>query len=421
MVTKGWDIPKRFLKYSESLLETPEEKNRIQAFLKALREVYSSAEIHYFIGDTRFRLGQGKIKSSKEPHPASEPQKLNQGEGGHLLFLPPNKLKGNKQKYLQLVLDLYCQTQAGSSSKQKTEKAAQRSHYRLQKERILRIQNHLQRQNPTSRLHQDLDELPELEEEIIHFQNHMIEELAQAKQTSEKERSLNLRLTHFFSQFLDELWSKNSLIQGWFHLQPPVETRGFTKELQPHGLILSQLHETQRFLANLNLVLEAGEAPPTKDQHSFVDLCHQVMEEMAEGEDEQNITFELSPELGQRKIPGHGEDLRNALIFLLEYFARLHEAATPEANLEIRFRAPRLGLFILELPQMELPKELESWLVIPEDLSHSLNYGFQAPSLKLFLCSWLLERNGAKLTLIPGQPGLIAGHPGLIAEMDFRK
>jgi len=112
MSAKRWEIPKRFFKYSESLLALPstDAKARAKCLLKALRELFKQEELHYFINDSPL-LGHN-------PAPEGEPSaSFVVADQAHRLYAPPTTLKGNQKKYFHLVLELYQKTQPLAEAK----------------------------------------------------------------------------------------------------------------------------------------------------------------------------------------------------------------------------------------------------------------------------------------------------------------
>ncbi len=377
MAKKTWDAQKRFFKYSESLLSLPPQKSTagVHILFKALIDLYSTEKIAYFIGDQQISFYRGKPVQTQSSLPQGNPEfHFPTPEGEHRLYLSGPRPKGKQKKYLALLLALY-QRNALSSAVSEPPKQAQTPQPPHAKEQP-------QKTAPSQ------------------------EERSPAKEQEEKTRFF---LRHLF----EELLSRISLFQGWLALQPLPEPKGLVKEVQPCELLSAKLKHLNELFTALSQIQTRPEQVQPDPPTPLPMLCHQVIEALPEKEEGKNFVFELAEELNHRQLTGNRYELTQGISFLLDCFVRLQELIEPDQPLKLAFRAPQKGVFCLYVTPFMLPEGAAHWLEIPPSLYDSLAYGFQLPSLYLYLANWYLRRNKGKLTLT-----LQSGE--LLAQIDFR-
>ncbi|MDT8446956.1 MAG: hypothetical protein RRB13_08710 [bacterium] len=428
---KRWDVSKRFLKYSESILapgpKTPEEL--IHAFLRALKEVLPPRDLRYYRGQVRYELDQKKLKHKKEKNPPealeTEAELLLCTESGgdipHRLFFPPAKLTDNKLRYFELIQRVYgpelnkCLSQLeGEAHQQQRRQQAQhlQSKYRKQKEVIIAIERFARKQQSLGAgLLKDLREMPELEQEIINFQNQLLSELESSRAQALEERNRAAKMMLFFGKLIDELADKLRISLGLMDLFPLDLMRG-PAEFRPGLLVLGRLEGLQVLCEALveNLDGLAHRAPLRYQSFNALELMHQSLSLFSKSEEARTCLFSFASNLGKLIGQGDPQLLSSALARFYGLIASLQEFEAKTGTLVFTAKGKNKEGFLeinFTVEGLELSEEGERLLYRPKDLFDTLEPGFLSPVLMHHLIAGAFVRHGGSMELVRRSGGRI--------------
>ncbi|OGG93049.1 MAG: hypothetical protein A2527_14020 [Candidatus Lambdaproteobacteria bacterium RIFOXYD2_FULL_50_16] len=432
---KRWDAAKRFYKHAESLLtEGLEPEILTQVFLKSLKEVFGPKDERYFVGKCRYWLDQKNLRTrrSKES-PKQTPLEakwviLPEGpdQESHLLFYNEKKLVGEKRQFFEMLIKTYGPALEAALSRatpaphtKAFEQAGQaqarsiRAKYRKQKEVILAIERFARNQKSSLGILKNLDELPDLEQEVINFQNQLLSDLQKAKSSLYAERQETGRRQAFFERLMDQMGSSLRITEGLMELFPLDLMRGPT-EFRPGLMVQARLAELRGLAETLGQGL--GQIRPVKGvEFTGLELLHRTLASLGHLEAVQDAQFSFAQSLEGLKIYGDLEYLSQGLGRFFDLVAQL--GAMGKEPLSFNVTAKRAGNGFVDLRIMvvglALYPDLEPNLGRPQDLFDCLEGGPLGMRLAHYLVFKTFENHGGTIALMVKKSGQLDCRVGI--------
>ena len=422
--TKTWDLSKRFLKHSEALLlANPKSvEDLILLYLKALKEVLGPKDCGYRWGDLSFSLEKQKLVSpAPEPILAAGLEELplssaSEDSVPHRVWFHAAKLSGPKRHFLNLITQVYkpqlvaCLESLEQGSKAQTQAEALRTQranslrakYRRQKEVILAIERFAKKQNLG--LLKEIQELPELEQEIIHFQNQLLSDLEKAKEDLSQEREKNRQTQLFLGQLLDELANKMRITLGILEFLPSDPQRG-TSEGKPSSLVAARLAHLVELCEGLAENLEGQNYPNPihLEEFSALELVHFSLGLFSKAEEVRGCEFSFAQNLGQLKVKGDLARLGRGLTQFYRFVVILQEWQSEAGHLKFALKGKKTESELeLRIEVLGLNPSLEVQGLWPQGQSifENRNPALLIPALVLYQVTQTFERQGGKVALL---------------------
>jgi len=386
---KRWDVSKRYLKHSELFFQTPTEqiKPLIERYLKAFKEVLPAIEVIYFYGDKAFQLEKNRLVVQANPPKQLDWAVLSilskASTRKHRVVYHAVKLNDEKQQFLTLITEVYrakleswlkkpegMESQSTAQDAGHPKSGSLKARYRRQKEVILAIERFAKRQSPG--LLKEISELPELEEEIINFQNQLLNDLEQARLRSSQVQEKLISTELFFGSVLDELANKLRISQGLLDLLPQPSLKD-SSEFQPLSLVGIRLRNLTDFTESLTQSLEAQAHLPTEKNEKFsvLQMVHQALSDFGQVEGTHNCQFKFNQTLDRCHIMGDCGALALGMIRLFQFAISLQEYETSPHVLAFKITGKSMKEEVqlrIEVSGLQLSKKLKE-LISPLGVS----------------------------------------------------
>lgn len=427
--TKTWDLSKRFLKHSEALLlANPKAvEDLILLYLKALKEVLGPKDFGYLWGETGYGLEKQKLVSPAPAPPSVtglEELPLSpalEDSVPHRVWFYAAKLSGPKRHFLNLITQVYkpqlgaCLEALGQGSKAQAKAEALRTQranslrakYRRQKEVILAIERFAKKQNLG--LLKEIQELPELEQEIIHFQNQLLSDLEKAKADLSLEREKNRQTQLFLGQLLDELANKLRITLGILEFLPSDPQRGGT-EAKAGSLVGARLAHLVELCEGFAENLEGQNHPNPIHLEEFtaLEMVHLSLGLFSRADEVRGCEFSFAQTLGQLKVRGDLGLLGRGLAQFYRFVVILQEWQSEAGHLKFSLKGKRVESGLeLRIEVLGLNPSLEVQGLWPQ--GHSIfenrNPALLIPALVLHQVTQTFERQGGRVALLWREAG----------------
>jgi len=413
---RRWDVSKRYLKHSEYLFQTPPDQLEriIERYLKGFKEILPTTEVVYFYGKTAFQLEKNRLIEIEDvkinPDWASLTLLEQPTASRHQVVYNWVKLNDDKQQFLNLYTQVYtAKLQTWLKTPQASDGEAPshtkpnllKARYRRQKEVILAIERFAKKQSPG--VHKEISELPELEEEIINFQNQLLNDLEQARSRLTDAQGKLHSMELFFGLVLDEVANKLRISQGLLGFLPKDNQEG--SDFQAKNLIDTRLQNLTDFAESLALSLESQThfAPEKVEHFTFIEAVHQSLSQFAQSEGNHNCEFKFNQTLGNCELIGDPDVLALGLIRLFQFALALQEYETTPGVLTFKIKAKVVDSGVesrIEVSGLQLSERLKGLIGPSKEAYEKAPAGFIIPIAMMQIVSRTFERQGSVAFLV---------------------